>query len=128
MTAEDVANWKIERDIARESGQPELMQKAYDHRDDLMMHCIQRQADRVKKLIANDERTENEIGAMKTDICDIKSKVSQHEHVVSAIKDGKSQAKGFWLAIKILAWASATLGSGVVGYFLRTVHQISTAQ
>lgn len=124
MTAEDVANWKIERDIARESGKPELLQKAYDHRDDLMMNCIQRQADRVKKLVANDERAEGEIASMKTDIGDIKSKVSQHEHVVNAIKHGKSQAKGFWLAIKILAWASATLGSGVVGYFLKTVNQI----
>ena len=128
MTAEDVANWKIERDIARESGKPELLQKAYDHRDDLLLHCVQRQADRVKLLVANNQRTESEIIAVKTDVGEIKSKVSQHEHVVNAIKDGKSQAKGFWLAIKILAWASATLGSGVVGYFLRTVHQISTAQ
>ena len=124
MTAEDVANWKIERDIARESGKPELLQKAYDHRDDLLLHCVQRQADRVKTLIANDKQAEMEMAGVKSDIGDIKSTVSQHEHVVNAIKHGKSQAKGFWLAIKILAWASATLGSGAVGYFLKTVHQI----
>lgn len=128
MTEEDVKNWKIERDIARDSGKPELLQKAYDHRDDLLLHCVQRQADRVKKLIANDERTEKEIGTIKTDIGEIKVKVNEHEHIVTAVKHGHAQAKGFWLAIKILAWASATLGSGVVGYFLKAVNQISTAQ
>ena len=128
MTAEDVANWKIERDIARESGKPELLQKAYDHRDDLMMHCIQRQADKVKKLIANYEKTETEINIIKTDIDETKVKVNEHEHIVTAVKHGRSQAKGFWLALKVLAWIAAAFGTGAVGWVLAVLNKVSQAQ
>lgn len=124
MTEEDVKNWKIERDIARESGKPELLQKAYDHRDDLMMHCIQRQADRVKQLVANDAKTDVEVKDIKRDVSDIRTKVTQHESVVKMVKTSRSQAKGFWLALKVLGWISAVFGSGAIGWILHAVNKV----
>ena len=127
MTEEDVQNWRVERDIAKESGKPELLQKAYDHRDDLLMHCMQRQADRVKRLVANDERTEGEINIIKKDVCDIKQTVGQHDVIVQKVKSGTDKAVGMWLALKILAWVSATFGSGAVGWIIAITQKAQEA-
>lgn len=116
MTEEDVKNWKVERDIARQSGKPDLVQKAYDHRDDLMMHCIQRQADRVKLLIENDKRTDAEMRDMRKDVSDIKTTVSNHEEVVSQLKKGRERAVGFWTALKVIGWIASVFGSAGVGW------------
>lgn len=126
MTEEDVKNWKIERDIARKSGKPELLQIAYDHRDDLMMHCIQRQADRVKTLVKNDERTEVEIAAIKKDVGVIKGTVGDHESVVQQIRKGRERFFGAWLLLKVLALIAALGGSGIIGWLLALVNAATT--
>ena len=69
MTAEQIEQWKRERDIARAISDPKerdiALGKVYDHRDDMMMECIQHQAERVKKSLENDKRLEGEINEIK---------------------------------------------------------------
>lgn len=128
MTEEDVKNWKVERDIARQSGNPELLQIAYDHRDDLMMNCIQRQADRVKALIDHKRTVDTELKEVKNTVSAICTKLDEHSLVVEEVKKDKIKGQGIILALKILGWISAAGGSGAIGWILAVANKANGIQ
>jgi len=94
MRADQIVNWKRERDIARAIADPVERAKAldavYDHRDDMMMECISHQSGRVKKLI------ETDIPKLDGEIENIKLKV---EPCVESDKEYR-KAKSDALAVK----------------------------
>lgn len=94
MTEEQVINWKKERDIARriadDTSRHEALQEVYDHRDDMMMHCIQRQADRVKMILKD------------------------HDDMVATHKDyqqERAEREGVRKALNWVKWGATVLGS-----------------
>lgn len=105
MTAEQVAQWKHERDLARSISDPAersaAIQKVYDLRDDMMMHCIQRQADRIKTGLANDE-------TMKADIATIKDEMKPLKETDKEFRENKLKLKGakmLWTALRYIVTA-----------------------
>ena len=103
MTSAQIEQWKVERDIARQSGDPELIQRAYDHRDDMMMECIQHQADRVKQSLVNDERLEGEIKGLQAALAPCVE--SDREY-----RAGKLMAKGAKWAVGAIIGISTVVG------------------
>jgi len=109
MTAEDVENWKQERDIARKSGNAELIHAAYDHRDDMMLRCIQRQADRIKQGLKNDEEIEKRLDDGSKRMTLIEETVKPLQETAREYNEMKIEARGMrrmWGWLKIAASAS----------------------
>lgn len=108
MTDEQIAAWKVERDIARgisdENERSKALQKVYDHRDEMQMTCIAHQSRRQKEMIG--------------DITELKAKLSSQEIVLRSCQESdkefrtmKERGKGaIWGARLFIALA------GVVGF------------
>lgn len=115
MTAEQVAQWKHERDLARSISDPSerssAIQKVYDLRDDMMMHCIQRQADRIKTGLANDE-------TMKADIATIKAEMKPLKETDREFREGKLKLKGAKMLWTALRYISTAVGGATLMKFL----------
>lgn len=108
MTAEQIQQWKVERDIARRAKNPELLQTAYDHRDDMMMECIQHQADRVKLGLQNDAEMASEIRDIKTELKPLKA--TEREY-----REDKLKAQGMIILWRILRYlAAGGMGAAVL--------------
>ena len=107
MTAEQIKQWKRERDIARAISDPKerdiALGKVYDHRDDMMMECIQHQAERVKKSLENDKRLEGEINEIKLALAPCVESDKEW-------RERKLMAKGAKWAIGIVIGLSTVVG------------------
>lgn len=103
MTDEQIEQWKVERDIARRSEKSDLIQAAYDHRDEMMMTCIAHQSSRQKTLIAD-------VAALKEDVKPLKA---DHAELIA----GKERRKGFMMAIKLAKYLVASgLGAALMKF------------
>ena len=110
MTKKQIEDWKRERDIAREISDPKereiALGKVYDHRDDMMMECIQHQADRVKTSLENDKRLEGEINEIKTALAPCVESDKEW-------REKKLMARGAKWAIGVVIGLSTVVGSVV---------------
>lgn len=102
MTAKQIEDWRVERDIARESGRKDLIDKAYDHRDDMMMECIQHQADRMKQALANDERFEKKLTTMDDRLVKMEEELPPLKETAKDYKEKILMAKGAQSGINAL--------------------------
>ena len=122
MTSEQIKAWRVERDIARESGSKELIQKAYDHRDDMMMECIQHQADRMKKGLANDERFEKQLSTMDNRLVKIEDELPPLKETAKDYKEkiliAKGAQGGIQMLITVLKYLVAAGGGAALLKFL----------
>ena len=118
MTAKQIADWRVERDIARESGRKDLIDKAYDHRDDMMMECIQHQADRMKQGLANDAKFEQQLSKMDTRLIKIEDEMPSLQETAKDYKEKILIAKGAQGGIKvfitILKYVAAAGGGAAI--------------
>lgn len=109
MTAEQIAQWKVERDIARKSGDAALIQEAYDHRDNMMMECISHQAVRTKLGLENDAKIEAKLDALErqfvSEIPPLQATAEDYRQKVLLAQGAKSGAKWLWDALKVLVGA-----------------------
>ena len=110
MTKEQVEQWKHERDIARgitdEAQRSKAMQAVYDLRDDMMMHCIQRQADRIKMSLENDELLKTDLTGVKDDVSGIKEELKPLKETDREYRDNKLRFQGaakLWSVLKYVA-------------------------
>jgi len=118
MTAKQVADWKIERDIARSISDPDerakALEKVYDHKDDMMLECIQHQADRIKTGLANDSILDKEIKGVKSDVATLKAELKPCVESDKDYRSWKLKIQGGILLCKFLKYASAAVGGGVI--------------
>lgn len=112
MTDEQIAQWIVERDIARKSGNPELIQQAMDHKDSLLMTCIAHQSDRVKSIKRDVETMKDDIEVVKKDLIPCKESDA-------AFRKARERAKGFQLAIQVAKWIVAAGGGALLVELVR---------
>lgn len=119
MTAEQVEQWNVERKIAEQSGDPKLVRLAEQHRDEMMMHCVQRQADRIKAVKADVDQIKTDVSEIKESIHNMDKKKDEFFKDYAKTKDDvatcksemkswKDKAKGaklLWDALKIIVGA-----------------------
>lgn len=108
MTAKQIEDWKVERDIARDSGDPKLIQRAYDHRDDMMMECIQHQADRIKKSLDNDDKINAKLDKFEEQVKKDEERIVPLEKMKTEFNEMKLKAQGMkllWDILKIVVGA-----------------------
>lgn len=115
MTEDQIRNWKRERDIARAIQDDDERNRAltavYDHKDDMMMECIQHQADRVKQGLINDQNIEKEIAKINKDL----SPCIESDRDYRKWKLRAEGASIFW---KILKYIAAAGGGAAILKFL----------
>ena len=122
MTAEQIEQWKRERDIARAIKDPTeratALEKVYDHRDDMQMECIQHQADRIKKGLENDlslsrkfDKIDGRVGKLEEDLKPLKETDKDY-------RAWKLRAEGAKLLWRLLRYAAAIGGSSAITYLL----------
>lgn len=77
MTDSQIAQWKTERDIAREIRDPEdrrrALEKVYDHRDEMQMECIAHQSARSKRLEENQLKLALDVQTLAADVKPLKA-------------------------------------------------------
>lgn len=121
MTEEQVRQWRQSRDIARLITDPEkqkaALQKVYDDRDDMMMHCIQRQADRIKKGLANDERFDTELKGVKNNLAEMKEELKPLKETDKDYRGWKLKIQGGVILWRIIRYLVAAGFGGVVVKF-----------
>ena len=114
MTAEQIEQWKRERDIARSIKDHKeraiALEKVYDHRDDMQMECIQHQADRIKAGLKNDEVLNSKLDKMSERIDNVEGDIVPLKKTTKEINDWKLKAQGakiMWTLIRYLVAAGA---------------------
>ena len=115
MTADQIEQWKRERDIARAIQDPKersiALEKVYDHRDDMQLECIQHQADRIKISLQNDQVLSAKVEKIEADLKPLKESDVDY-------RAWKLRAQGAQMLWKILRYAAAIGGSSAVTYLL----------
>jgi len=111
MTAEQIKNWMKERDIARAISDSAEREKAleavYDHKDDMMLECIQHQADRVKIGLANDALLDAEIKGLKGAVNGLRDELKPLKESDKDYRQWKLKIQGGILLWKILKYLVA---------------------
>jgi hypothetical protein len=109
MNDEQIAQWMVERDIARaivnEADRNKALQAAYDHRDEMMMTCIAHQSKRVKDQGSQIE----EIMKHHDDM------VKSHQEFREMVVKEKGEKEGYKKILVALKWIAALSGSGGIG-------------
>jgi len=106
MTQSEIEQWKRERDMALRIEDPANREAAlrdvYNHRDDLMMTCIQHQADRIKTVLADSI-------SMKADISKIKEEMKPLKESDKDYREAKIEARGM---ARLITWAKYAVAMG----------------
>ena len=117
MTEEQVEQWKVEREIAAKSGDQKLIDLAEEHRDQMMMHCIQRQADRIKKVSADNDEIKRDIADIKCRMTDIATSravlTEKYEAVTTSVLEMKNKVDAWQNQAKGAKWLWDILKVGV---------------
>ena len=121
MTAEQIEQWKRERDIARaiqdHTERTIALEKVYDHRDDMQMECIQHQADRIKAGLKNDEMLNSKLDKMSERIDKVEDEIVPLEKTTKEIDDWKLKAQGAKIMWSIIRYLIAAGAGGVIYKF-----------
>lgn len=109
MNDEQIAQWMVERDMARaivnEDDRQIALQTAYDHRDEMMMTCIAHQSKRVKdqgKQIDNIMKHHNAM-------------VKSHNTFQEMLTAEKNEKEVYKKILAVIKWLAALGGGGGVG-------------
>lgn len=114
MTEQQIKDWEVERDIARKSGDPELVQKAYDHKDEMLMRCIAHQSDRVKSIKTDIETVKGTVSSLKTVIGGVQEDLKPCMESDKEFRAQKERLKGAKMALSILKWIVVAGGGATV--------------
>jgi hypothetical protein len=109
MTDEQIAQWRVERDMARaienEADRNKALQTAYDHRDEMMMICIAHQSKRVKDQGEQIEDIMQHHNAM----------VQSHKTFQSMLAQEKCEKEMYKKILAVVKWIAALGGGGGMG-------------
>lgn len=112
MNDEQIAQWMVERDMARaivnEADRQIALQTAYDHRDEMMMTCIAHQSKRVKDQGAQIDNIMKHHNAM----------VKSHNTFQTMLSREKSEKEFCQKILSAIKWFVAVFGSGGIGAWL----------
>lgn len=105
MNDDQIAQWMVERDMARaienEADRNKALQTAYDHRDEMMMTCIAHQSKRVKDQGKQIEDIMQHHNAM----------VQSHKTFQAMLAQEKCENEMYKKILAAVKWIAA-LGSG----------------
>lgn len=122
MDADQIKNWKKERDIARAIQDPTAraiaLEAVYDHRDDMQMECIQHQADRIKTSLANDAILDKDIKQVKSELASMKKELAPCVESDKDYRSWKLKIQGGVLLWRILKYLVAAGCGGIVWQLL----------
>lgn len=122
MTAEQIEQWKRERDIARAIKDPTervtALEKVYDHRDDMQLECIQHQADRIKTSLQNDAILSGKIDKLDGRVAKVEVEMKPLKETDKDYRAWKLRAEGAKLLWRLLRYAAAIGGSSAITYLL----------
>lgn len=122
MTAEQIEQWKRERDIARAINDPTeraiALEKVYDHRDDMQLECIQHQADRIKTSLQNDAVLSGKIDRLDGRIAKVEGEMTPLKETDKDYRAWKLRAEGAQLLWRLLRYGAAIGGSSDITYVL----------
>lgn len=109
MNDEQIAQWMVERDMARaienEADRNKALQTAYDHRDEMMMTCIAHQSKRVKDQGKQIEDIMQHHNAM----------VQSHKTFQSMLAQEKCEKELYKKILAVVKWIAALGGGGGIG-------------
>lgn len=109
MTDEQIAQWMVERDMARaienEADRNKALQTAYDHRDEMMMTCIAHQSKRVKNQGLQIEDIMQHHNAM----------VQSHKTFQAMLTKEKNEKEVYKKILSVVKWIAALGGGGGIG-------------
>lgn len=112
MTDEQIAQWMVERDMARaitnEADRQIALQTAYDHRDEMMMTCIAHQSKRVKDQGKQIDGIMQHHNAM----------VQSHNTFQAMLAKEKGEKEFLKKILSAIKWIVAVFGSGGLGALL----------
>ena len=115
MNDEQIAQWMVERDMARaietEADRNKALQTAYDHRDEMMMTCIAHQSKRVKdqgKQIADIMQHHNAM-------------VQSHKTFQSMLAQEKCEKEMYKKILAVVKWLAALGGGGGIGAIITSI-------
>lgn len=115
MNDEQIAQWKVERDMARaienEADRNKALQTAYDHRDEMMMTCIAHQSKRVKDQGSQIDGIMQHHNAM----------VQSHKTFQAMLANEKSEKEFLKKILAVIKWIAALGGGGGIGAVLTKV-------
>ena len=118
MNDAQIAQWKRERDIAREIKDPEerrkALEKVYDHRDEMQMQCIAHQAERIKVGLANDAILDRNIKSVAADLAKLKEEVKPLKETDKEFRENKLRLQGAKILWKLLKYVAAMGGGAAI--------------
>lgn len=115
MNDEQIAQWMVERDMARaienEADRNKALQTAYDHRDEMMMTCIAHQSKRVKDQGSQIDGIMQHHNAM----------VKSHQTFQEMLANEKSEKEFLKKILSVVKWIAALGGGGGIGAALTKI-------
>lgn len=115
MNDDQIAQWMVERDMARaienEADRNKALQTAYDHRDEMMMTCIAHQSKRVKDQGSQIDSIMQHHNAM----------VQSHKTFQAMLANEKSEKELLKKILSVIKWIAALGGGGGIGAVLTKI-------
>lgn len=113
---------------AVQSDSDKAILRAIGHAVIASVSCQRKTSERVKEMVEKDRLLEGQITDLRHELRQLEKRVGEHDPVIVEVRESKLKASGMVTLLKVLGWASATGGGGVVGWLLAIANKAGGIQ